>query len=593
VSDLFRIETDRVLLVWAAARDGEPHCLSPSPPPPGRLVLRPRRPGLAWGPQTWRAGVPDDAAHSTDGDVGPRLFEETGYSLYARAKDGGAVTVGHRDPVLLRGLRASEGGRVVHGRVGFGGQVGRSELSVRVDGEPELDFEVEVFPTKLDYAVDYARLREETGEILTGLVLEYLRSTFHLGVDRHAPSPTRLEWLALLRHAADDLERALAEIARRPRRGLAAAAEPARAERVRRPDARVRRAVLRGAGAGRSLCSDLGAPVRERIPDGSPRPTLDTPEHRWLAAQLAGARRRLAALRREEGALPPTPRRARSLEELDALERRVARMLRAEPLAAAAGDPPPGPASPQLTGAPGYREAHRACLLLRLGLSLEGGPVRLAVKDLALLYEYWCFLALARILAARSGGGLPARRLLAVEERGLRVLLRRGREQSLAFDLEGGVRAVLTYNPRFGGEPLLVPQQPDLLLEVRRPDGTAARVVLDAKYRVAADPEYVERYGSPGPPEDALNVLHRYRDAIVRPGPGAGPERIVGRAAALFPFREAEPGAFGASRLWKSLDGLGVGAIPLLPGSTEYLEAWVDTLLGARERPGDVPLRAG
>jgi hypothetical protein len=580
-ADLFRIETDRVLLVWAATRDAEPAWLSPSPPPPGRLAVRARRPGLAWGEQGWRAGVPDAAARSADATEGPRLFEQTGYSLYLRAKDGRAVALEHRDPVILRGLRASEGGRVVHGRVDFAGQVGRSEFTVRVDGEPELDFQVEVFPTKLDYATDYARLREDTGEILTGLVLEYLRSTFHLGVDRHAPSPTRLEWLALLRHAADDLERALAEVARRPRRGLAAAEEPARAERVRRPDARVRRAVLRGAGAGRSVSAGEGVALRERLPDGRPRATLDTPEHRWLAAQLTRVRRRLAALRREERELPATPRRARSLEELDVLERRVARMLRAEPLAAAAGEPPPGLASPQLVGAPGYREAHRACLLLRLGLSLEGGPVRLAVKDLALLYEYWCFLALARILAARSGGALPAHALLAVEERGLRVLLRRGREQALRFDLGGGTRAVLTYNPRFGGEPLLVPQQPDLLLEVRRADGTAARVVLDAKYRVVADAEYVARYGSPGPPEDALNVLHRYRDAIVRPRAGAPPERIVARAAALFPFREAEPGAFRATRLWRSLDGLGVGAIPLLPGSTEYLEAWIDTLLDA------------
>lgn len=586
MSDLFRIETDRVLLVWATTRDAEPAVVSPSPPPPGRLAVRARRTGLAFGAQSWRAGVPDGAAHPGDGTAGPRLFEETAYSLYVRGGDGRSVAVEHRDPVILRGLRASEGGRVVHGRVDFGGQVGRSEFTVRVDGEPELDFEVEVFPAKLDYAEDYARLREETGEILTGLVLEYLRSTFHLGVDRHALRPTRLEWLALLRHAADDLERAVAEIARQPRPRLAAAEEAVRAERVRRPDARVRRAVLRGSGAGRALAFDGAAPVRERIPHGRPRPTLDTPEHRWIAAQLAGARRRLAALRREEGELPPTPRRARALEEMDALERRVARMLRAGPLSAAAGEPPPGLASPQLTRAPGYREAHRACLLLRLGLGLEGGPVRLAVKDLALLYEYWCFLALARTLAARSGSPLPAGRLLAVEERGLRVLLKRGREQSLAFDLGGGLHAVLTYNPRFGGEPLLVPQQPDLLLEVRRPDGSTARVVLDAKYRVTAEPEYVERYGSPGPPEDALNVLHRYRDAIVRPGRGAGTERLVARAAALFPFREAEPGAFRASRLWRSLGGLGVGAIPLLPGSTGYLEEWVAGILRGG---GDAP----
>ncbi|HEX2093393.1 MAG TPA: DUF2357 domain-containing protein [Longimicrobiaceae bacterium] len=579
MGDLFRVETDRVLLVWGTTRDAEPAVLAPAPPPPGRLVVRPRRAGIAWGAQTWRAGVPDGAAGRVDLTEGPRLFEETAYSLYLRATGGATVAVEHRDPVLLRGLRASEGGRVVHGRVDFAGQVGRSELTVRVDGVPEFDLEVEVFPTKLDYAEDYARLRAETGEILAGLVLEYLRSTFHLGVDRHAPHPTRLEWLALLRHAAADLERAVAEIARQPRWGLAPAAEPARAERVRRPDARVRRALLRGAGAGRAFPVAEGAAARERVPEGRPRPTLDTPEHRWIAAELLRARRRLAGLLREESELPPTPRRARSLEEIGALERRIARLLRAGPLAAAAGPPPPGLASPQLLRAPGYREAHRALLLLRLGLHLEGGPVRLAVKDLGVLYEYWCFLALARVLARATGQALPAHRLLAVEEHGLRVLLRRGREHSLVFETTGGGRAVLVYNPRFGGEPLLVPQQPDFLLEVHHPGGETTRVVLDAKYRIDASPEYTARYGSPGPPEDALNVLHRYRDAIVRPGEGRAPERMVTRAAALFPFREAEPGVFRESRLWRSLEGLGVGAIPLLPGSTEYLEEWVGSLM--------------
>ncbi|HEX7242746.1 MAG TPA: DUF2357 domain-containing protein [Longimicrobiaceae bacterium] len=568
MSDLFRIETDRVLLAWAAVRDAEPAVLAPDPPPPGRLAVRARRPG-AGEPGTWRAG----------GEEAPRLFEETAYSLYLRGKEGSTVALEHRDPALLRGLRASEEGRVVHGRVGFGGQVGRSEFTVLVDGEPELDFEVEVFPTKLDYAEDYARLRAETGEILTGLVLEYLRATFHLGVDRHAPGPTRLEWLALLRHAADDLERALREVARQPRWGMAPAAEEARADRVRRPDARVRRAVERGAGSGRGFPLDGGPTVRERLPEGRARATLDTPEHRWIAAQLVRVRRRLAGLRAEEAELPPTPRRERSLGEIGGLERRMARLLATEPLAAAGGAPPPGPPSPQLTRAPGYREAHRACTLLRLGLHLEGGPVRLAVKDLALLYEYWCFLAVARALAELTGHPLPAGRLLSVEEHGLRVRLRRGREQSLAFATADGRRIRLTYNPRFGGPPLLVPQQPDMLLEVEGPDGAATRVVLDAKYRVAADPAYLERYGAPGPPEDALNVLHRYRDAIVRPGSGSGPERVVARAVALFPYREPAPGAFRRSRLWRSLDTLGIGAIPLLPGSTEHLEEWLRGLL--------------
>jgi len=100
-ADLFRVETDRVLLVWAATRDAEPAFLSPSPPPPGRLVVRARRPDTVFGAQTWRAGVPGDAAHSADTVEGPRLWEETGYSLYLRAKDGRAVAIEHRDPAIL------------------------------------------------------------------------------------------------------------------------------------------------------------------------------------------------------------------------------------------------------------------------------------------------------------------------------------------------------------------------------------------------------------------------------------------------------------------------------------------------------------
>lgn len=123
-----------------------------------------------------------------------------------------------------------------------------------------------------------------------------------------------------------------------------------------------------------------------------------------------------------------------------------------------------------------------------------------------------------------------------------------------------------------------MPQRPDFLLEVRAPGGETTRVVLDAKYRVDASAPYRARYGAPGPPEESLNVLHRYRDAIVRPGRGA-PERMVARAVALFPYREPEPGAFRASRLWSALERIGVGAIPLLPGSTEYLEEWVRSVL--------------
>jgi hypothetical protein len=141
----------------------------------------------------------------------------------------------------------------------------------------------------------------------------------------------------------------------------------------------------------------------------------------------------------------------------------------------------------------------------------------------------------------------------------------------------------VTYNPRFQNEPLPVAQQPDVVLSTFDRDWPKVRLVVDAKYRIDGSREYIARYGSPGPPDDAINVLHRYRDAILdaEPSPRGGvtPKRTVVEGIALFPYREQIPGEFRKSRLWKSVNRLGVGAIPALPGETGYLQEWLEDTL--------------
>ena len=546
MTELFRIETESLLLVWSGPPDAESASLAPFP-----------------------------------------LREQTPYLLFARSKTGAPLAVEHRDPVLLRGLTASDEGRIVHGGINFGSQVGRSELVLRVGGEAEATVRVEVFPTKLDYAEDYRRLVADTQRIHTALVLEHLRATLQPAGADVARLPSELEWLLLLRHATRSLEQALEQIARHPRRGLAADSETLRAERVRRSGAAQRRGVARGAGAGGWLRVEEELAVRERLPDRHPRPTLDTPEHRWLAAQLRRIRRRLGRLRATGATRDAGARHARVLDEMEGLERRITRCCALEPLAAAEGDPPPSFASLQLLSAPGYAEARRAILLLDHGVHLGATHLQASAKELHLLYEQWCFLALVQLLAKLIGSALPSRELIQAEEEGLRVRLKKGQRVHFAAPDGGQIR--LAYNPHFGREPLLVPQQPDILLDIRHPDGSWKRIVLDAKYRLDSSPAFRRRYGTAGPPEEALNTLHRYRDAI-----GCGtiadtrdpPPRAEIQAIALFPFRESEADEFRRSRLWTSIRRIGIGAIPLLPGGTGYLAEWLGEMVGGN------PLRA-
>jgi hypothetical protein len=202
---------------------------------------------------------------------------------------------------------------------------------------------------------------------------------------------------------------------------------------------------------------------------------------------------------------------------------------------------------------------------LRLGVRLRGEALRVRLKDLHLLYEYWCFLTLVRIAAEATHRPLPIRRLLRVERSGLRLRLRRGRAQRVGWVLDGGRRLVITYNPRFAGSGYLVAQQPDLLIAIREADGTTRRYVRDAKSRLDSSGGYRQRYGIPGPPPDALTARPRYRDAIRSRTGGAGGAggtdrpRLVLEAVALHPYRAAAPGAYAASRLGQAVGDVGVG----------------------------------
>lgn len=582
-TDLFRIETDQVVLTWAEARRGKYTAISTIDPPPGLLQIHRRRPGLQFGARTWRDGVPEAVAGDPDEIVGPRFSEQTDYSIFLQSKSDAPVTITHRDPLAHSGLSSEDGGRVVHGYVNFGSQVGRSIYSVLVDGQPEFDFEIEVFPTKIDYRDDYKRMLADVQEILTALAMEYLQTTFQFGRRAEAPQPSHIEWLTLLRRIADELERALHHIARRPVRGLIRESADVRVEQIRRVDSSLRSAVLRGAGAGRRI--DLGSnlAVRERLPAHQPCQTLDTPEHRWLRAQLDRIVRRLGQLRQDEESRPQSDRRARVLRELDHLKAKIARLRTLEPMAATEAAPPPGFASLQLMTAPGYHEAYRACLVLSFGLRIEGGPFRLSAKDTSLLYEYWCYLALIQVVSEVTSTRARADDLFSIQQQGLHVHLEQGRRTTVPFDMPTGGRISVIYNPLFHSDAYLVDQKPDLLITFEDDHWRPLHLLLDAKYRVDGSPEYVQRYQTPGPPEDAINVLHRYRDAIIETEHGhldsPALRRTVVQAAAAFPYAERFEGEFEQSRLWRALATIGVGAVPMLPDHVDYLRQWVRSCL--------------
>ena len=551
---LFTITTDRLHLTWS----GPPAPDDPTAPP-GALHVQPLRAEVR--PRVeLREGLTAESL---------RLAEQTPYRVFARSRNGEAVVLRHADPLATRGLAADQSGSVF-GMVDFGGQVGRSRFVVAVGGIEEVTFEVEVFPAKLAFA-DVEAMRAEVDEALAGIAFEYLRSTAMQAEHTDSP-PSRATWLVMLRRVLPELESALERIAAQPHYGLQREVTLVRIDRVQRPDATLRRAVLQGRGRGTFTSLSSGLTVRTMLPERRAVATLDTPEHRWLYGRIAGARAALAAVQQDESRLPRSARRNQVLRDLTDAERRLARLLHTAPLAAAEVEVSAVIPTQRLLTAPGYAEAYQACQALSLSLTLADGPVPHATRDLHLLYEMWCYLVVLRRVANVLRMPLSPEWFFRAEHRGVRLMLRRGRRHGVTFDL--GARNVhVAYNPRFAARHGLLSQRPDILLTVEE-GGAEQHYVLDAKYRRDDTAGYVRRFGAPGPPEDALGDLHRYRDAI-RDGAG---RRTVTQAVALFPYRADE--AFGESRLWTAIRHVGVGAIPLLPGATDYLGRWLADVLG-------------
>ncbi len=526
---LFTVETPGVRLTWSGPLAAHPGAAPVS---------------LAAGSETPRLAAPS----------GPVVFEEeTSYLVLLQSLDGAPVALAHRDPVVVGSLASADGGRVVHGRVRLGSQAGRTRFAVQRGSTVSFEMEVDVLPTKVSVG-DVTAMRAEVEASAAGLSVAALRPTT-IGISLGADDPSPPVWLAVLGQSVHELADAVREIERRPVLDVVRTEEERRTGQIRRPTAATRQTARR---------RGLHAPTLRARPAVL---TLDTPAHRWLAAQLDGAARRLATLVREEGARRPSRRRDVVVSESHDVGSRLD-LVRSRPLFASVGERTPAVPPLVLRRAPAYARAFEALRRLDRGLDLRAGALDVSTQDLAVLYETWAALAVVRAVAEGLGASPPLRPF-GIDTIGTDVRLRRGRAHAVRLS-GGGVEVEVVYTPRFPAPPALLAQRPDLLLSVRR-GAELRRVVLDAKYRRDDSAGYRRRHGAAGPPEDALGTLHRYRDAIVQ-----GPPVAV--AAALFPGTPDD--LFYGSRLWTSLDTLGVGAIPLRPGAEGALATFIAGLVG-------------
>ena len=231
----------------------------------------------------------------------------------------------------------------------------------------------------------------------------------------------------------------------------------------------------------------------------------------------------------------------------------------------------------------GYAQIYKAWLMLKNSLDLVEGQTDIGTKQIWELYEIWCFLVMKRLIAkVLDLDWNKSEHVREDKSKMLNTIVKSEMTHIIEFDnVKNGDLVRLEYQHTYNRRTKefttsTTEQRPDIVVTIEKKDGIVLTYLYDAKYRVQDDAkdgeldEGVTVDVADYPLPDAINQMHRYRDAIyysmktdVRPSA----KEIIG-GYILFPGR-VEGDEIYNRYFYKSIKNVNIGAFPLLPSSDE------------------------
>ena len=509
--------------------------------------------------------------------VHPLFFEQQQYELVVEPAPGHTVSFWHENYSIRSAVSpVGREQRMLSGVINFYNDIGFSDLVFVVDGRNEIRLTVEVFPTKIGYKEDYLAIVADVTAEVYNLVFDFLKRTYSSFDISRSTQSSPVEFFAIIRRIYEQFVGAADMVLRSPHHLLQKEMQVLAGHKVKQYDGNTIRWLQKHPEEIRKQGTDLkiarALTTRKFV-------TYDTRENRLTKHMLEQTARRLEhfrdlyrQMRQENGADEDI------LQEMNTMIAGIYRrchtgfMREVQATAAESG------MSLVFGMAPGYRELYRCYLMLQHGLALTGSIFNLSVKDLAVLYEYWCFIKLNSLLKKKYR--LVTQDLIRVNGTGLMVNLVKGQASQVRYtDEKNGDQILLSYNPEKRRLPT-VNQRPDNVLSLtKRGSRLEYEYIFDAKYRI--DPAlpgsyYQAMFKTPGPKEDDINTMHRYRDAIVSEEKDRYERGMVG-AYVLFPYGNEKE--YQGHQFYQSIEKVNIGALPFLPTATGLVSNMLDDLI--------------
>lgn len=506
----------------------------------------------------------------------PYFYEYTDYEIIIINKGNHKIEFYHENKNIRD--KVSSVGRsdmLFTGIINFKGDIGYSDLTIYVDGSEHLLVTLQVFPSKVDYKKDYYEILSDVNEEVYNLAFEFLKRTYSNTKLVHKNNSSLTEYYSILTYVYDKMMKALKVVLERPHHMLQKEREVVNFHKIRNVDnhmikwleKRPQNLIKKG---------NTYLPIQAEIT--KKRVTFDTTENRYLKYMMCTIINKLNEIKKRYSKYSRSED-VNFTSKIDKMILEINSSINRSFLKSIGTCKPVNSTSLVFTMAAGYRDIYKYYLMLKKGLTLNGEVFRLSMKDLALLYEYWCFIKINALLKKKYR--LVRNDIIKVERDGVFVRLKKGKTAKVTYENpRNGERFTIAYNSKMTSK--TIAQKPDNVLSIEKTGSDIKySYIFDAKYKIDTAGErnsYRDYSKTPGPKEEDINTMHRYRDAIIYENKDEHKfQKEIFGAFVLFPYNNEEE--YRNHKFYKSIEEVNIGGIPFLPSSTNLMEDFLDELI--------------
>ncbi len=529
------------------------------------------------------SGVPSHMVNYNSGiyKTRPLFYEQQSYEIIIEANvEEDKLTFWHDNLNIRKKVtQASRRHNILSGVINFGNEIGFSDLVIQVNEIEYLRLVVEVYPSKISYKEDYQAIVADVTAEVYNVIFDFLKTTYQGHQQGKKTTSSPVEFFAVIRKIFHDFLQAVDRILNQPHHVLETQQEILPEHKVKRMDGRGYRWLEKHPDhlkrTGNLITFDRALAVRKRV-------TYNTKENRMCKYILCTMIKKLENFKRNYLKLQRTKDQT-AVDEINDMIREIKRRTHTSFFAEIDDKEVDAGMSLVFSMAPGYRDLYKYYLMLLHGLSVTGDVFHISIKNLSILYEYWCFIKLNSMMKERYR--MISQDIIKIQGNGLFVSLVKGQGSQVKYrNVENGDVITLSYNPKTAGIPT-VAQRPDNVLSLKKCSGRQQSMqyeyVFDAKYRINPALPGTEYYASisdhPGPEVDDINTMHRYRDAIVYQSGISPYERTMFGAYVLFPYSNMEE--YSTHRFYRSIEEVNIGGLPFLPSATGMVAQMLEELI--------------